>query len=335
MPHRFRARPRRPGPRPLRSFFLAAAVALAAAAPARAQTAGAAGEVRLIVTVTDDEGRYLTGLNKSQFSVLEGKAAREITAFDSADAPASVAVLFDASGSVDKKNLNAARFALVRFLQLSNPANEYFIAEFSSRFRVLTGWTRDAKALADALNKIGGAELPGRPPRPGGGTAIYDACDAALESLAAASSRKRVLLLLTDGGLDNASRSVTRKGLSRKLKETGALFYAVAARRRAESPSAKWLLDHHGLAELKELAGSSGGNVLTTDTLAGLYEAVERVAVELRNQYLIGFRPANAAGPGKWNKVRIGLAKPEGVRGPARVRSRGGYFSGGAAAGDP
>jgi Ca-activated chloride channel family protein len=309
---------------------LFAAVSSASAQPPPAATPAAGELVTISVTVTGEGGRYVTGLGTRAFTVTEGKARREITLFEAGEVPARVFVLFDVSGSINDKRLNEERFALVRLIQLSSLANEYFIGEFNSRYRAVTGWTRDAKALADGLNRIAGADLPGRQPQPRGATALYDACDAALEELTGASFRKRVLLLFTDGNPDNFSRHAGFKSLSRKFKETGVLFYPVVVKDRIEP-----LLVDYGLRELNDLAKDSGGNILIVKTTEGLNEAVERVAVELRSQYLIGFAPSNAAGAGKWNQVKITLTKPEGVKGSINVRSREGYFTRPAGAGDP
>lgn len=278
-------------------------------------------EMTLAVTVTDIRGRYVGGLEKGQFTILDGGSPRDITSFSSVGEPASVGVLFDISGSMEPAWLDAMRYALARFLSNSPAAGEYFLWAFNNKIYELTDWTHEAKTLADGLNKIAPRQSPKKLPY--GSTAIYDASAAALEKLNHASNRKRVLLIFTDGGPDDASRQADFKELKRMVRNSGVLVYSVAMIERGSPAS----LAVAGQEELDELAANSGARAFFPETVAEMNEIVERIAIELRNQYMIGFMPADAAKKGELNKLRVKVKPPPEIKNTLYVRHREGYFT--------
>lgn len=282
------------------------------------------GAVKLTVTVTDAKSGFVAGLTKADFSVHEGKTEREITYFSHDDLPVSVCVLIDVSGSVVPGTLAAARRAVARFVELSNPANEYFVGEFNEGRRELVGWTRDGREVLRGLEKlampVGQAAQP--KPKPRGQTAFYDACAAALDAVARRPNPKHVVLLITDGQ-DNQSR-YTLAQLRRKVKESGALLYGLSITEPGELSEYGRVA---GLAILEELTLDSGGRAYFPETKKELDATVERIAVQLRHQYEIGFTPANAARPGEWNKVKIKVTPSHPSLKNLSARSRNGYFS--------
>ena len=278
--------------------------------------AGTADAVRLTVTVTDGRGRYVSGLGREHFEVLEGKTQREITDFSAAEEPMSVGVLYDISGSVGDERLNAARAALVRFIRESPAAKEYFIGAFSRDAREVADWTRDAKTISEGLDALAPSNLPKK--TTSGNTALYDACAAALDKFARASLRKRVLLLFTDTGGDNSSRRVEFRDLKEKLRRSGVLFYAVAIYNPKEVQT------FSAAEELKKLADISGGRSFFPATMIELASVTDRIAIELKNQYAISFAPGGA---GEWNKVKVKVTPPADMKNRLYVRSREGYSS--------
>lgn len=293
-------------------------------AAAAAQVApDTSGTLKLTVTVIDEKGRYVAGLTKDAFAVFEGKAAREITYFNADDVPSSVGILIDVSRSMQSGDVDAARQMTDRFIRFSRPENEYFVAEFSDKWRELTAWTRDRQAIASGLRKVGAvrAEEKQRKSKSRGDTALYDACFGALEKMERAAHRKRVLLLLTGGGQDDASTHKQDK-LRRLIATSGILLYSVA-------PAALdgEFVDYTGQKQLQEMAGATGGHAYFTDNGALMDEVIERIAMELRYQYIVGFTPANAAQSGKWNKVKIKVTPPQKFIKNVLVRSSEGYFS--------
>ena len=280
------------------------------------------GTLKLIVTVMDEKWRFVSGLRKDAFAVFEGKTEREITYFDQHDVPVSVGVLLDSSGSMEIAGLQAAKLTAARFMQQGHPDNDYFIGDFNQEWRELTGWTRDEKVMIEGLSKAGvrPAEAAKRQPRPSGQTALHDACLAALEKLATATHPKRALLVITDGGEDNASTHKLRE-LKQLIKTSDVLVYAIALPVEGER-----YFDQIGLRNLEEIAEISGGWAFFPERKQ-VIEAVDRLALGLRHQYVVGFTPANAAQSGEWNKVKIKVKPPPKFPKSLYVRSREGYFS--------
>jgi len=296
-------------------------VAQQAAAPVAPVT------LKFPVFVMDKKGKLISGLTKEEFTVTDGKTEREINYFNADELPASIAVLIDSSGSMQPRVLRAARYAASRFLAQGHPANEYFVGEFSDDWRSLIGWMGDSQSVAEASHKLSAASAaaPARPNSGGRGqTALYDACDAALDALLKRSKPRRILLLITDGQ-DNRSR-VTFKEVRRKLIASNVQIYGIGL----AAPEDPESLRLSGQAILDELTAASGGRAYFPQSIRDTKEldlAIDQVASELRHQYVIGFTPANAAPGGKWNKVKIKVTPRRAELKELLVRSREGYFS--------
>lgn len=294
-----------------------------AAASAVTQQPAAAREVRLTLTVTNDKGQYIRGIEREHVEVFDGKAAREIRSFGPAEDHASVGVLFDISASMREgrdKKLELVRQAFARFVRQASPANEYFLRAFNKHQFELTDWARADVAAREALDKI----TPATVTKHGdGGTALYDACASALAKLAGGSHPRRVLLIFTDGGSDNYSRQVRHRDLKRMVRDSGALLYAVAV---LEKNDPAWL-DVVGQADLDELVAASGGRAYFTGGGRELSETVDLIAVELRHQYVVAFAAADAAKKGELNKVRVRIKPPPDYKSALSVRNREGYLT--------
>lgn len=278
---------------------------------------------KFTVTVTDDKGRFIAGLTKEEFAIREGKTDHALSYFNTEDAPASVGLLVDVSGSVNRRALEAAKYAAARFIELSHRENEYFVAEFSSGLRGLTDWTRDGGMLMDALNKLATENGMQPKPKPKGLTALNDAGLAVLEKIAhgGGAHSKHVLLLISDGGRDNDSKHKF-DDLKRKIRESDILIYTIII-----TTTGDIFPDFIEQATMDEFTGLSGGRAYWVNNKKELDEVLEQMALELRQQYVIGFKPTNAAGAGKWNKFKIKLTPRDKKLKNLYVRSREGYFS--------
>ncbi|MDQ3907966.1 MAG: VWA domain-containing protein, partial [Acidobacteriota bacterium] len=213
-----------------------------------------------------------------------------------------------------------ARRAFLRFAGRASRQNEYFLWAFNKRVIELTDWTQDAATLGKGLGEI----APGaRPTKGAGSTAIYDACAAALQKLAGAHQRKRVLLVVTDGGPDDGASHELLKTLKRKVRESGALVYFVAMMDR-EWPGS---LDAQGQEELNEIAKVSGGRAYFPLVWDELNNIIDRIAIELNSQYAISFTPTNAAKKGELNRLTIKVKPQPDFKGKLYVRAREGYVS--------
>ena len=267
--------------------------------------------VSLTLTVTDPYGRYVSGLGKNAFTIFDNNQEQEITYFSDADAPVSVGILFDVSGSMNGDKINKARKALERFIGTSHPSDEYFLIAFNSRAQLLMDRTRDGEALLRKLTLI----------RPKDNTALYDAVYLGVERVTRGTHQKRAMLIISDGQ-DNASRYNFGE-VRRLMKESDVVTYSVGIMDRGDSASSVGM---QGQAFLDELSSVTGGKSFYPQTDIEMDEIFERIALELRNQYSIGYIPKDFQPDGKWRKVKVKVNAPRGLP-RLTVRSREGYYA--------
>jgi Ca-activated chloride channel family protein len=153
-----------------------------------------------------------------------------------------------------------------------------------------------------------------------GQTALYDACYLGVEKVTRGSHQKKAVLLISDGQ-DNSSR-YTISELKRMLKETDVIIYAVGIVGNGGDST----LDITGRAILEELSAISGGRAFFPTTAAEMNDTFERIALELRTQYSIGYRPTNFANDGRWHKIKVKVTPPRGMS-RLFVRFKEGYFA--------
>ena len=267
--------------------------------------------ITLTVTVTDGYGRYVSGLNQKAFTVLDDKVPQELEFFSDDDAPVSVGVVFDLSGSMSGDKIRKARDALSHFIQTSHEQDEYFLVGFNDRAQLLLDKTRDGESV---LNKLSFVE-------PRHNTALYDACYLGVEKVTRGAHPKRAILLISDGQ-DNDSR-YTFSELRRLLKESDVVLYSIGILGGSDPGSA---LGMGGQAILDELSSVSGGKAFFPNTSAEMDDTFEKIALELRHQYSIGYRPANFVNDGKWHRLKVKISPPRGLP-RLFVRSKEGYFA--------
>lgn len=267
--------------------------------------------ITLTVTVTDTYGRYVSGLGKSAFTVLDEKKPQEITYFSDDDSPVSVGVLFDLSGSMSGEKVKRARDALAKFIQTSHNSDEYFLIAFNSRAQLLLDKTRDGNAVLDKLTFV----------QTRNNTALYDACYLGVEKVQRGTHPKRALLLISDGQ-DNNSR-YTFNELRRLLKESDVTLYGVGILSGSDAGSS---LGMEGQGILDELASVSGGKAFFPRSNAEMDDIFEQIALELRHQYSIGYKPTNFNNDGRWHKIKVKVTPPRGLP-RLFVRSKEGYYA--------
>jgi Ca-activated chloride channel family protein len=267
--------------------------------------------ITFTVTVTDTYGRFVSGLNKNAFTVLDEKKPQEITFFSDDDAPVSVGVIFDVSGSMSGDKVRRARDALSKFVQTSHNSDEYFLIGFNSRAQLLLDKTRDGDAVLDKMTFV----------QTRGNTALYDACYLGVEKVQRGGHPKRALLLISDGQ-DNNSR-YTFNELRRLLKESDVVLYGIGILGGGDAGSA---LGMEGQGILDELASVSGGKAFFPRSPAEMDDIFEQIALELRHQYSIGYKPSNFSNDGKWHKVKVKVNPPRGLP-RLFVRTKEGYYA--------
>ena len=267
--------------------------------------------ITFTVTVTDTYGRYVSGLGKGAFQVLDEKKPQEITFFSDDDAPVSVGVLFDVSGSMNGEKIKRARDALSKFIQTSHNMDEYFLIAFNSRAQLLLDKTRDGNQVLDKLMFV----------QTKNNTALYDACYLGVEKVQRGAHPKRALLLISDGQ-DNNSR-YTFNELRRVLKESDVTLYGVGILSGSDAGSSMGM---EGQGILDELASVSGGKAFFPRSNAEMDDIFEQIALELRHQYSIGYKPLNFTNDGRWHKIKVKVTPPRGLP-RLFVRSKEGYYA--------
>ncbi len=267
--------------------------------------------VSLTLTVTDPYGRYVSGLAKGAFTIFDNNQEQEITYFSDADAPVSIGIIFDVSGSMSGEKIGKARKALERFIGTSHPSDEYFLIAFNNRAQLLMDRTRDGEAVLRNLTLV----------KPKENTALYDAVYLGAERVTRGTHQKKAMLIISDGQ-DNSSRYNFGE-VRRLIKESDVVTYAVGIMDRGDSGNALGL---QGQAFLDELSSVTGGKAFYPQTDIEMDEIFERIALELRNQYSIGYIPKDFQPDGKWRKVKVKIKPPRGLP-RLTVRSREGYYA--------
>lgn len=248
--------------------------------------------VLIPVSVTDARNHAVTGLSRDAFRVFEDKAEQKVVQFSLEDAPLSVGIVFDSSGSMNGK-LPKSREAMKQFLRLANPQDEFFLVEFSGKPRLAVPFTSDTGEIQNRLLST----------QPNGRTALLDAIALAMESLQHARYPRRALLVLSDGG-DNHSR-YTEAEIRSRIRESDLWLYSMGIYDRRTPAQAKEAL--LGQKLMQDLAEESGGRHFAVDSLIDLPVVAARISLELRNQYVLGYRPANPRRDGKYHHVQVSL----------------------------
>jgi Ca-activated chloride channel family protein len=262
------------------------------------------------VTVTDVYGRFVSGLKQSAFSVFDDKDQENITFFSDADAPVSVGIVFDLTGSMSGEKVQRAKDALSHFMQTSDDRDEYFLITLQNGRAYLTmDRTRDSKALLEKLTLV----------QAKGNTAFYDGVYLAANRVQRGTYPKRAVLVISDGQ-DNNSR-YTFNNLRKALKESDVEVYCVGIE---ESGNGSLALEGSGI--LDEISGVSGGKAFFPRSGAEMDDIFEQIALELRHQYSIGYKPADFTTDGRWHGIKVKVSPPRGLP-RLYVRSKEGYFA--------
>src|SRR5579871_1787072 len=261
------------------------------------------------VTITDPMNRLVTGLEKENFQLFEGNSARDIRSFSSEDAPVSLGVIFDSSGSMSSK-MDRAKEAVIEFFKTANPQDEFFMITFSDEPEEVSDFTN---SVDEIQNKLVFA-VPRRR------TALLDAIYMGISKMRQAKYPKKALLIISDGG-DNHSR-YTENEIKSLVKEADVMIYAIGIYDRYASAVEERL----GPQLLSDITELTGGRAFTIDNPNDLGDVATKIGVELRNQYVLGYRPAKVVRDGKWRKIKVKLLPPKGLP-PLRVYARTGYYA--------
>jgi len=226
--------------------------------------------------------------------------------------PISIGVIFDFSGSMSDK-IDKARDAAVEFFKTANPQDEFFLVSFNERAELTSAFTNSVDDLQTRLMLTAAK----------GRTALLDAIYLGLSQMRGAHNAKRALLILSDGG-DNHSR-YNENDIKRLVREADTQLYAIGLFDplgiRGRTPE-----ELRGPTLLNEITDLTGGRVFSVEHLSDLPDIATKIGMELRNQYVLGYRPSNHARDARWRKIKVRLRPPKGLP-PLTVYSKTGYYA--------
>jgi VWFA-related protein len=323
----------------------AAAVSTAAQSPDAFRFRSGVELINVTATVTDDNGRFVSGLRKEDFTLFEDGARQEVTHFSNERVPVSLGILLDASGSMTPDKMVAARAAIDRFIfDLLGEQDELFFVEFANAPRITQQWTHDRRAISRAVARV----------NPNGGTAIYDAVADALPFAAAGQNRKKALLVISDGNDTNSNVGVSE--LRQLIRESEVLVYALGVDgtsrssggtvvrppvqqpipipfpfpggRRPTFPQIGGIWqgssnagDRVNADALRQITDDTGGRTEIVRGFEDLEAATSRIADELSKQYYLGYS-STADKDGRWHAIRVEVRDRR-----LNVRARRGYVA--------
>jgi VWFA-related protein len=264
------------------------------------------------VSVTDPSNHFVLNLEKDRFSVFEDGVEQRVMQFADEDVPLSVGLLVDVSGSMGRK-LAISRSAVAEFLKTMNPQDEAFLITFSDRAELSAGFTHDPKVIDDKLSSVESAGL----------TALLDAVHLGLNELKSAKNPRKALLILSDGGDNNSGYSAA--DIKEVVRQADVQIYCMGVF-EPDLFAGLSAAEVSGPGLLAEISEQTGGRVFPARSSSALPGIARRIGIELRNEYILAYRPSNSARDGKYRKVAVKLQSPEGLPG-LKARWRTGYYA--------
>jgi Ca-activated chloride channel family protein len=301
--------------------------------------------INVNATVTDDAGRFVSGLRKEDFTVYEDGERQEVTHFSNERVPVSLGIVLDASGSMTPDKMSAARSAIDRFVyDLLGKDDELFFMEFANRPDLVQDWTTDRRAISRAVSRV----------NPVGGTAMYDAVADAIPVASAGKHPKKAILVISDGNDTNSSVSV--RELRQLIRESEVLVYALGVDGTATTfrngptiqlpmpfpfpiPGRRGpqrlppIIGGGGTSQrvnpaervnpeaLRQITDDTGGRTEIVRGFGDLDNATARIADELSKQYYLGY-VSTGKKDGRWHAIRVDVKDRR-----LAVRARRGYVA--------
>jgi|SoiMethySBSTD1v2_1073268.scaffolds.fasta_scaffold02495_5 Ca-activated chloride channel homolog len=306
--------------------------------------------VNVTATVTDDTGRFVSGLRKEDFTVYDNGAKQEVMYFSSERVPVSLGIVLDVSGSMTPDKMSYARAAIDRFIfDLLSPDDELFFMEFNTRGRITQQWTKDRRQISRAVSRANSS----------GGTAMYDAVSDALPLASAGENRKKALLVISDGNDADSEMSIAE--LRQQIRESEVLVYALGVDGTSRGSSRRTggtvspppvqlpipfpfpfpggkrpafpqvtggifggrVTNAERVNEdaLRQMTDDTGGRTEIVRGFDSLDAATARIADELSKQYYLGYAN-NGDKDGRWHTIRVELRDRR-----LNVRARRGYVA--------
>ncbi len=298
------------GPRALQAVVGAVLLLGGVPLPSAAERFAASVQARLVlipITVTDRDGKSITDLQPEHFRVFDNSELRPVVSLAREDAPVSMGVVMDLSGSMADKIVPAIS-AVRAVTESAEPDDEAFLITFADRPEMRARLTRDVKSVVNGMALA----------RAQGATALIDAVYLALHKVKDGVNPRKTLVVISDGG-DNNSRFQESELLSRAM-ESDVQIYTISIHEHGMDKE-----ERAGVFLLQKLSAVTGGLHFTIRNPKELPSVAEKIATAMRNLYVLSFKPPDALHPGKWRKVSVKLA----VASPRsfRVAAKSGYYS--------
>jgi Ca-activated chloride channel family protein len=263
------------------------------------------------VTVTDANNRFVLGLEKRDFQVFEDGAEQKITHFSGEDAPISIGLLIDTSGSMTMK-LDTSRRAAEELLKTLNAQDEAFLIEFSDRAQLVQAFSNKPEDLQKGLGKL----------QTGGLTALLDAVNLGIAEMKNAKNPRKALVVISDGG-DNNSR-YSQQEIRNIVREADVQLYAMGVFEAFFLALSKEEVS--GPKLLSQIAEQTGGRAFGASEASQLETIAEKIAIELHNEYSLAYSPSHAERDGKFRKIEVKVKQPKGLP-DLKARWRTGYYA--------
>lgn len=310
-------------------YVRAAVLLLCAAGAMRAQSASQPGtfqaSARLVlvpVSVVDNYGKTIVGLHAGDFKIFDDQKPQQIVSFSSEDAPSSVALVLDASGSM-RNAIGIAKDGAQALVREANPQDEFLLLTVSTQPASGPEFSSDLGAVARNISYTKSAGL----------TALIDAVYLGLNQMRKAAHPRRALVVFSDG-MDNHSQ-YSRNQLLRVALEADVQIYTVILPTTGSSSPTQFPYRPSMIAKpgdrgpqiegpelLETLAEKTGGLHFRAHDAAGAREAMRDVSEALRNQYVIGYQPADPGASGKSHRIRVTTTVPK-----VHLHARSGYYA--------
>ncbi len=290
---------------------LLATIAAAAQEPPRVFRAGV-DLVSLNVTVSDGQNRYVTDLERADFTVFEDGAKQDLQFFSRSNLPIALSLLIDTSASMEER-LVVAQDAAVGFAQRIRPQDLAQVVDFDSRVEIVQGFTNETAALEQAI----------RGTSSGGSTSLYNAVYIALRELAKVKAksqedvRRQAIVVLSDG--EDTTSLVSFEEVMELARRSETAIYTIGLQPREQGALKGFREAEFVLRQLAQETGGRSFFVQRAEELSGVYG---QIADELSSQYTMGYASKNPRRDGAWRKVLVQVSRAN-----TTVRTRRGYYA--------
>jgi Ca-activated chloride channel family protein len=258
------------------------------------------------VEVSDELNRPITGLDKENFKLFDDKVEQKITSFAMEDDPIALALVFDVSGSMGG-SVEQTRTAAGYFVKTANPGDEFCLVTLSS----------EAQLTVPLTDNVGNVQSQIVFSKGGGSTALLDGIYLGLNEVKKSKKLRKALIIISDGG-ENNSRYTEGEVLN-AIKESDVLIYGIGIFGNGAGSN------YSDQVLMKDLTKLSGGRLFPTAGMQ-LRDFAEKVVIDLRNRYMLGFSPTNPAKDGRYHRLEVKLAPPKGL-GKLSAHWKTGYYA--------